>query len=125
MQITESDRTAIHSVIESQLKAFQKDDAALAFSFATPGIQKQFITPENFMQMVKTAYKAVYRPRSVIFEDFMSIQGIPAQPVLVLDPDGVPVMAIYVMEKQRDNSWRINGCYMAPVERNFTQTNSL
>lgn len=120
MPITQSDRAAIRSAIERQLQAFQQDNAARAFSFATPGIQRQFITPENFLHMVKTAYKAVYRPRSVIFEEFMTIKGIPAQPILVLDADGVPMMAVYLMEKQPDETWKINGCYLAPVGRNIT-----
>lgn len=121
MPITQSDRAAIRSVIEGQLQAFQKDDAAQAFSFATPGIQRQFITPENFIYMVKTAYKPVYRPRSVIFEDFMTIKGIPAQPLFLLDPNGVPVMAIYLMEKQPDDTWRINGCYLSPMDSNLSE----
>jgi hypothetical protein len=38
MQITDSDRATIRSVVEKQLQAFQKDDAAGAFAFASPGI---------------------------------------------------------------------------------------
>lgn len=78
MQITNSDRTTIRSVVEQQLQAFQKDDAAGAFAFATPGIQEQFHTAENFMHTVKIAYQAVYRPRSVLFENIASLEGMPA-----------------------------------------------
>lgn len=115
MQITARDRATIRSVVEQQLQAFQKDDAALAFSFASPGIQQQFRTAENFMQMVKIAYQAVYRPRSVVFENLANAEGIPAQPVLLLDSEGIPIRAIYLMEKQFDNSWRINGCYLVSI----------
>uniref|UniRef100_UPI00403F8DA0 DUF4864 domain-containing protein n=1 Tax=Microcoleus sp. OTE_8_concoct_300 TaxID=2964710 RepID=UPI00403F8DA0 len=52
MLISESDRATIRSVVEKQLQAFQKDDAAGAFAFASPGIQQQFRTAENFMHMV-------------------------------------------------------------------------
>lgn len=117
MQIRDSDRAQIRSVVERQLLAFQQDDARSAFAFASPGIQAQYKTPDNFMYMVKTAYDPVYRPRSVIFEELTSLQGFPAQPVLLLSSDGVPVRAIYMMEKQPDGSWRINGCYLVPVER--------
>lgn len=118
MNLNESDRLAIRSAIEKQLQAFQQDDAAQAFVFASPDIQDQFRTPENFMQMVKNAYQAVYRPRSVLFENLTLIKGIPAQPVLLLDAKGSLAKAIYLMEKQADSSWRIHGCYLVEVEPN-------
>ena len=115
MQITDRDRATIRSVVEQQLQAFQKDDAAGAFAFASPGIKQQFRTAENFMHMVKVAYQAVYHPRSVLFENLVTVAGIPAQTVLLLDSEGIPVRAIYLMEKLFDNSWRINGCYLVPI----------
>lgn len=114
MEVTETDRIAIRSVIECQLQAFQNDDAAGAFAFASPGIQAQFGTPENFMCMVKTGYTAVYRPRSVLFEDLTTMRGALTQPVLLLDSDGMLVKALYLMEKQASATWRINGCYLIP-----------
>jgi hypothetical protein len=117
MEFTETDRVTIRSVIERQLQAFQNDDARGAFAFASPGIQTQFGFPENFMHMVKTAYPAVYRPRSVLFEELKTIRGVLTQLVLLLDPEGVPMRALYLMEKQPDKSWRINGCYLVPVDR--------
>jgi len=116
MQITDSDRAAIRFVIERQLEAFQHEDAFTAFSLATPGIQVTFQTPENFMEMVRSSYEAVYRPRSVIFENLAIVNGALAQPVLVLDPEGNPRRALYQMEKQPDGSWRINGCFLVPIE---------
>ncbi|RCJ42415.1 DUF4864 domain-containing protein [Nostoc minutum NIES-26] len=116
MQFTESDFIAIRSVIESQLEAFQKDNAQDAFAFASPGIQEQFRTPENFMQMVRKHYPAVYRPRSVFFENITIIQSNITQPVLLLSPHGIPLRALYLMEKQPDETWRINGCFLISVE---------
>ncbi len=119
MKITDRDRTEIRSVIERQLQAFQRDDAVSAFSFASPEIQAKFCTPEQFIQMVKIGYPAIYRPRSVIFEDAIVVQGIPTQPVLLMSPDGTPVRAVYLMEQDLNDSWRINGCYLASVENQF------
>ncbi|QMS88866.1 DUF4864 domain-containing protein [Nostoc edaphicum CCNP1411] len=116
MEVTDSDTINIRSVIEHQLAAFKKDDAQGAFAFASQAIQAQFGNPENFMQMVKTSYPAVYRPRSVFFEKVTSIQGNITQPVLLLSPDGVPLRALYFMEKQPDNIWRINGCFLVSLE---------
>ena len=115
MEITATDRAVIRSVIERQMVAFQENDAISAFAFASLGIQQQFGTPENFMHMVTTGYPAVYRPRSVLFEDIVTLSGAIAQPVLLLDSNGVPVKALYLME-QSDSTWRINGCYMVPIK---------
>lgn len=116
MQVTDTDRAVIRSVIERQLEAFQKDDASGAFAFASPGIQMQFGTPENFMSMVKAGYQAVYRPRSVMFENIAIVDGALTQLVLLLDPNGLLVRAFYMMEKHADGTWKINGCYLVPVE---------
>ncbi|MEH2323127.1 MAG: DUF4864 domain-containing protein [Nostoc sp.] len=116
MKVTDNDAITIRSLIEHQLAAFQKDDAQGAFDGASPAIQGQFVTPEYFIQMVKISYPAVYRPRSVFFEKITTIQGNITQPVLLLAPDGVPLRALYFMQKQPDNTWRINGCFLVSVE---------
>ncbi|BAZ10494.1 hypothetical protein NIES4071_23160 [Calothrix sp. NIES-4071] len=116
MKVTEQDSTSIRFVIEQQLQAFQQDNAEEAFTFASPEIKAQFQTPENFFKMVKIGYQAVYRPRSVLFENITTIQGNITQLVLLLDPDGVPVRALYLMEKQPEGVWKINGCFLVPVE---------
>lgn len=108
-ELPEVDGDAIVAVIEGQLNAFQSDQAAKAFSFASPGIQSMFQTPDRFMQMVRTGYSAVYRPQKVQFLDLVVEQGQLAQRVLFVGPDGVPVIAYYYMERQPDGSWRISG----------------
>lgn len=116
MNITQADRDTIRTIIEQQLQAFQRNDAECAFAFASPGIQAQFGTPENFMVMVKTAYKAVYRPRSVVFEEIVEVEGLPAQTVMLMEPDGELVRAIYLMQQQPDLDWRIHGCFLLPFD---------
>ncbi|MBI1779526.1 MAG: DUF4864 domain-containing protein [Proteobacteria bacterium] len=114
--VGESDRQAIRSVIQNQIQAFQKDDGDLAFSFASPMIHGLFGTPENFMAMVRGGYRPVYRPRDVQFRDIVDYQGQLTQRVLVIGPDGKPVMALYMMEQQPDGSWRINGCVLTETD---------
>jgi hypothetical protein len=111
-ELTAADHTAIRTVIERQLDAFRQDDADAAFAFASPMIQAKFGTPEVFLNMVKTSYQPVYRPRYVAFRDLHVVQGVPTQPVFVIGPDGVPVTAIYIMQKQPDGVWKIDGCYL-------------
>lgn len=104
------DAEAIRIVIEHQLQAFRADDGQEAFSYASPAIQSIFKTPDTFMSMVRAGYRPVYRPREVEFRDLVAVEGRWTQRILVVGPDGVPVIAQYVMEKQPDGSWRIDGC---------------
>jgi hypothetical protein len=108
--VSEADAEAIRSVIESQMAAFRADDAPRAFGYASPQIQAMFRTPEIFMEMVREGYQPVYRPQEVEFLDLLTTpQGL-TQRVLVVGPDGVPVVADYFMERQPDGNWRIDGC---------------
>jgi len=115
MKITSTDRSAIRAVIEQQLFALLHDDAETAFSFASAEIQSKFITPENFLHMVKLAYPAIHRPRAVLFES-LAISEVPMQEVFLLAPDGNLVKAIYLMHKQTDGVWRIDGCFLESNE---------
>ena len=116
--VSEADEARIRAVVADQLAAFQRDDAKAAFAFATPAIQQIFQTPGNFMQMVKTGYAPVYRPRKVEFRDLVDAEGVPVQRVYLVGPDGVPVIALYPMERQADGSWKIDGCYLVRAEGN-------
>jgi hypothetical protein len=107
-----ADREAIRSVIEAQLAAFQADDGATAFGFASPSIQEMFGNPTTFLAMVRTGYMPVYRPREVRFQRLILHQGEPVQLVLLVGPDLEVVTAYYAMQKQPDGTWRINGCFL-------------
>lgn len=110
------DRAAIQRIITDQITAFRRDNGASAFGYATPMIQSMFQTPEIFMDMVRGGYQPVYRPRDLKFQDIIQFQGQPTQTVLVVGPDGVPVMALYMMQRQPDGSWLINGCTLLALE---------
>ena len=114
--VGDADRADIIGVIQGQMAAFQADAAGEAFSYASPGIQRMFGTPERFMAMVRTGYQAVYRPQEVEFRDLRDTSEGPVQSVFVVGPDGVPVMALYIMQRQADGSWRIAGCMLTPAD---------
>jgi len=116
-ELTTSDRIAIRTVIENQISAFRRDDEATAFSFAAPNIQAKFGSPENFARMVRETYPAVYRARHVRFDGLVVLAGEPTQRALLVGPDGVPVTAFYVMERQEDGLWKVKGCVLAEAER--------
>lgn len=105
-----NDRAAIRDVITRQMEAFQHDDAATAYSFASPSIQRQMGTPERFLGLVRDHYKPVYRPSSTVFGGLVAEDGQIIQPVDVVGPDGRGARALYHMEQEPDGTWRISGC---------------
>ena len=110
--LLEADRAAIHDVIAAQLVALQHDDSAQAFSYATPLIQQQFGTPEQFLEMVMVVYPSVYRPRDVQFRDLDATENGPVQTVFFIGPNGDPVLGLFIMRQQPDGSWKVNGCVL-------------
>ena len=109
--IGKEDAAAIRRVISEQIDAFARDDGPRAFSLATAGIQAQFGTPEAFMEMVKTQYQVVYRPKSVRFQPPEIVHGEVVQPVRMTDSDGGAWLAIYPMLRE-GGRWRTNGCLL-------------
>ena len=114
------DSSAIQQVITNQLAAFQRDDGTEAFSYASPGIRRMFGNAENFMRMVKQGYPSVYRPQSYEFRDVVEIQGRLVQDVLFVGPSGEVEIASYLMERQPDGTWRINGVVMRKASDKLT-----
>lgn len=104
-----SQQQRIVEVIQAQLDAFRRDAWGEAWSYASPGIQAMFRTPERFRSMVTGAYQPVYRPQAVEFLDMVVEQGRPTQRVALIGPDGVGVVAHYHMERQPNGRWKIAG----------------
>jgi len=115
LDLPAGERTAIRGVVEQQLAAFQRDDGAAAFGYASPSIREMFRTPEGFMAMVRRGYAPVYRPQHVEFRGVVEFRGQPTQRVYLIGPDGRPVIANYLMERQPDGTWRIDGCILEEV----------
>ncbi len=96
-------------IIERQLAAFERDDAAEAFSYATPEIQAQFPDPTLFLDAIADAFPAARRHRNVEFGPTAEEEGAVAEAVIVTDDDGQVWNAIYKLEKEPQGSWRISG----------------
>ena len=106
--------TAIRKVIGDQLAALKAGDGAKAMTFAAPGIQAQFGTPENFLRMVRTGYAALLEARQTQFLQGAVIEDAVVQPLRLLLPDDTVLVALYQMQQQPDGRWRIAGCVIAP-----------
>ena len=115
VELAPAERNAIRAVVQAQLDAFQRDDGAAAFGYASPSIRAMFRSPERFMAMVREGYAPVYRPRRVEFRDVVQWRGRITQRVRLVGPDGVPVIANYLMQRQDDGSWRIDGCILEEI----------
>jgi Domain of unknown function (DUF4864) len=112
--LSKSDRERIQRVITLQLRAFERNDEAIAFSYATADTRKVFGTPRQFMDMVRSGYAPLLKHSSREFLEAANVNGLTIQPVKFLTTDGDIVVALYTMERQADNEWRIGGCELAP-----------
>jgi Domain of unknown function (DUF4864) len=108
----DDDVATAQSVIRAQEQAFGRDDAAAAYSFASPAIQGLFRNPEGFMFMVRNSYAPVYRHRSFEFGVAKMVGGKITQNVDIVDADGVAWDAVYTLEPQPDGSLKISACIL-------------
>jgi hypothetical protein len=115
--VSASDMNEIRGVIHRQIDAFRRDDAPGAFALVSPGVQQTFGTPERFLDTVRSAYPAVYRPSAVSFLELVVMGGDVVQPIQVTDHTGIVWVAYYAMQRQKDGSWRTNGCHLVQPSR--------
>jgi hypothetical protein len=105
---------AIQKVITAQRAAIVAGDAASAFAFASPGIQRQFGDGAAFLAMVDADYAELASARYVEFLEGAVIEGIVIQPLRLIGADNIVRVALYTMEKQSNGDWRISSCRIAP-----------
>lgn len=118
--VTSADMLEIRGVIHRQIDAFRRDDAHGAFALVSPGVQQAFGTPERFLDAVRSSYRAVYRPQSVAFLELVVIGNDVVQQVQVTDRAGSVWVAYYAMQRQKDGSWRTNGCHLVQPSRTIS-----
>lgn len=104
----------IQRTIQSQLDAFQADDFARAFTFASPNIKGIFGTAENFGAMVKNGYPMVYRPAEVEMLELREVAGNLWQRVRVVDQAGRAHLLDYMMVETPEG-WQINAVQLLPA----------
>ena len=98
------DAAAIHTLIQSQIDAFRRDDGTAAYGYASPAIKNIFPTVDDFMAMVRQQYQPVYRPRSLTFGPLMgTMMACPG----VMDQEHAFLTALEAVR-----SWRIEGQHL-------------
>lgn len=103
-------------IVEQQVAALSAGDADKAFSYATPHIQQQFGSAENFLVMVEFSYGALVHGQSFKVEAVETAGDHAAVRAHVVGKDGRAFKAIYPLRRQPDGQWRIDGCYLEPTD---------
>ncbi|MGP0092224.1 MAG: DUF4864 domain-containing protein [Xanthobacteraceae bacterium] len=109
------DVAAGQSVIRSQEEAFSRDDAAAAYTFASPSLKNWYRSADIFMSMVRNGYAPVYRHRSFEFGRATISEGKIVQEVHIIDADGAAWEALYTLEPQSDGSFKISACVLSKL----------
>ncbi|PWJ16259.1 DUF4864 domain-containing protein [Jannaschia seohaensis] len=99
---------AFKGVIGAQIEAFRADDFDTAFTFASPGIQGMFRTPDNFGRMVRQGYPMVWRPERVEYLGAQREGPGWRQEILVTDMEGRLHKLAYTMVETPEG-WKIAG----------------
>ena len=108
----EDDVAAAQSTIRAQVDALARDDAATAYGYAAPMIQRMFPDPESFIAMVRNGYAPVYRHKSFDSDEGRAEDGKIMQKAHIVDADGAVWEALYTVERQPDGSLKITGCML-------------
>ena len=111
--VPEAQAEEVRGVIVAQLQALAEDDADGAFQTATPAVREAIGSSGRFLAMVRGAYPMVYRPSSVSFHKPESDDGTVLQMVEITDGNDKSWIALFALEQQPDNTWRISGCAVA------------
>lgn len=112
-----SEIARLQGVIAAQVAAFQDNDFETAFSFASPGIQQIFGTPERFAAMVALGYGPIFKTLDYEFADLIGNARTPVQVVVFTGADLRSILAFYRMVLLPGLGWRIDGVQVRPLAR--------
>jgi len=118
--ITGEDLVEIRAVIHRQIEAFRRDDAQEAFKLVSPAVQETFGTPERFLDVVRASYGSIVRPAAVEFLGLTTMGEDAVQRVKITDRGGAIWLAYYAMQRQKDGSWRTNGCRLVQPAKSIS-----
>ena len=74
-RLSAADRQKIQRVITLQIRAFERNDETVAFSYSTPEIRKYFGSSRTFMEMVRDGYSVLYMHASHEFLEAAVVDG--------------------------------------------------
>src|SRR6476659_8242125 len=68
-KLSSADRSKIQRVINLQIRAFERNDGTVAFSYSTPETRKYFGSSRSFMELVRAEYSVLFQHVSREFLD--------------------------------------------------------
>lgn len=104
----EAQEEEIAAVISGQLVALAESDFGTAYKFASPSVQAQVPTTDDFAAMVKGSFPMMLAVSEVDFVDFFPTQRSILQRVKITKEDGTNYWFAYEMIVV-NGAWRING----------------
>jgi hypothetical protein len=103
----------VQAVVRAQLKAFSEEDADGALAVATPEVRKSVGDATRFLALVRGNYPMVYHPAGFAFLQPQADKDQVLQAVALRDADDKTWIALFTLQRQPDNSWRIGACIVA------------
>ena len=111
--LAEPEVQQVQAVVMAQLKAFSSEDADGAFAVATPAVRQSVGNSGRFLALVRGNYPMVYHPAGFAFLKPQVDKDQVLQAVALRDEDDKTWIALFTLERQSDNSWRIGACIVA------------
>lgn len=111
-QLRENEVAEIRSAVETQIDALANDDAATAFDLTTENTRTRLGSPDNFLRIIKESYEPVYRHRLALYSSPQVVLGKVYQAVRLTDLESHVWVAIYLMHKDEEGTWKIDGCQL-------------
>jgi len=83
-------------------------------------VKKAFGTPGRFLDTMRMAYHAMYRPDTISFRDLKVFSGDVVQQVQIVDRTGGLWVAYYAMQRQQDATWRTHCCHLVQPAKSIS-----
>ncbi len=106
-EISEGEINQVQDVIREQLSAFAAGDSITAYSHVAASLREKFISPNQFMSMVKQAYAPLYGTKEYKFVRHITNKHHVMQEIIFEDNRQQVWRAFYALSKNTDNEWKI------------------
>jgi Domain of unknown function (DUF4864) len=107
--LTPADALSVRRVVADQLDALAVDDAQRLYDTVTPAVQENFASSGDLLAMLRALYPMVYRPSKIGFAPAHALREAVVQGVEITDQDNTRWLALFILERQPDSSWRVGG----------------
>jgi hypothetical protein len=104
----------VQQVVQQQLQALATQDAMQAFALADNQMRTQFGSAEAFLTTVREQYPMLMHPASVLYLKPETDGSVAMQKVRLTDEEGSSWSLTYLLNREKDNQWRISGCVVTP-----------